>query len=512
MTANKEPLLLCTTHRDAINEISHDLDNNREDLLPTPPHLRTFTSLDMASLWWGVITSVSTFYVAGSLIEEGMAWWQSLSTVILANIVQFFLAILVGHAGAKYGIAFPIQCRASFGIRGAHFATFIRGCIACGWFGIDTWIGGKALFVCINVFCNGALDDYNTISWLGISFPELGCFFLFWLLQLVFVWHGVNGILHLERYAAPVLLVLCLGLLLWAYMKAGGFGEMLLASSQFSKDGAKKGQFWTVWLAGLTANIGSFATLSLNISDFTRYAKSQTDQILGQVGLPLFVGAFSFIGLAVSSSTQVIFGYIISDPIELLAQIGGVIPTLISLFGVTLAILTTNVANIVAPANALISVSPTRISFRGGALFTALVGLLMQPWRLYETSDAFINTWLLGYSFLIGPFASIIIIDYYILRHRVLEIPALYSSNNLSEYEYFKGYNLRAFAAFLVGVVPNIPGFLYTAGALKQVPSGWLLLYKASWFSSFLLAGLFFWIISVVPKMIHQLTNKDRST
>lgn len=503
--AVSEPLLLeAAISKEAPQDAPPQPRLTAEDILPTPPHLRTFTSLDFASLWWGVVTSVSTFYLAGSLVEQGMAWWQGLTIVFLANVLQVVLTILIGHAGAEYGIPFPVQCRASLGFRGAHFATFLRGIIACGWFGIDTWIGGQALYVFINVLCNGSLDAYGSISGIGISLPELGCFFLFWLLQLVFVWNGVNGIRYFEKYAAPVLFVLCVGLLLWAYMKAGGFGEMLSASSQFGKDGTNYGEFWSVWLAGLTANVGTFATLSLNISDFTRYAKSQTDQILGQAGLPLFVAVFSFIGLAVSSSTEKIYGYIISNPVELLGQIGGIFPTLISLFGVTLAILTTNVANIVAPANALINLSPARFSFRTGALLTAGIGLVMQPWRLYNSGSTFMNTWLLGYSFLLGPLASIIIVDYYILRHGALDIPALYGSSNSHPYKYFNGFNLKAFAAFFVGAVPNIPGFLYTTGSVEQVPSGWVLLYKVSWFSSFFLSGVFFWLVSIVPKMMER--------
>lgn len=474
----------------------------KEDLNPTPSQHRTFTSLDIASLWLGVVVSVSTYYVAGTLVELGMSWWQGLLTVVLANIIQVFLTTLMGHPGAKYGIPFPVLCRASLGFRGAHIATFLRGLIACGWYGIDTWIGGQALFVFIDALCNGKLGDSEVISWLGISLPELGCFFLFWLFQLVFIWHGVNGIRYLEKYAAPVLIALCVALLAWAYVKAGGFGQMLSASSQFGEGGSKQGQFWIVWWSGLTANVGSFATLSLNMSDFTRYARSQTDQILGQVGLPFFIGVFSFVGLAVSSSTEKIYGYIISNPVELLSQIGGVVPTLISLFGVTLAILTTNVANIVAPANALINLNPARISFRMGALLTAGVGLLIQPWRLYQNSETFLNDWLLGYSFMIGPLASIVIVDYYILRHRILDIYALYSLDSVHSYWYFKGYNMKAFAAFLVGAVPNVPGFLCTIGVLKQVPPGFLALYEVSWFSSFILAGLSFWIISVAPKMI----------
>ncbi|KAH7421695.1 hypothetical protein KP509_13G071500 [Ceratopteris richardii] len=509
MATAEEPLLLGDACHRRENEeafvsaeVQHLHRSEEDNILPIPPHHRTFTALDIASIWWGIVTSISTFYVAGVLVEEGMSWWQGLLTIVVSNIFQAICTILMGHAGAKYGIPFPVQCRASLGIHGAHFATFLRGIVACGWFSIDTWIGGQALFVFINAICNNALSAYGTISWLSTTLPELVCFFLFWLLQLTSIWHGVHGIKSLEKYASPVLLLCCGALLIWAYVKAGGFGEMLSASSQFGRDGSKYGQFWIIWFSGLTANVGSFATVALNISDFTRYARSQTDQILGQMGLPVFVGFFSFIGLAVSSSTERIFGYVVSNPIELLAQVGGAFTTLISLFGVTLAILTTNVANIVAPANALINISPRYMTFRRGALLTAFVGFLIQPWRLYQTGEAFLNTWLLGYSFLLGPLTGIILVDYYILRHCNLDIPALYGSDKVRTYEYFRGYNLKAFAAFFIGAISNLPGFLYTVGALKQVPSFWLLLYKVSWFSSFLLSGLSFFLLSVAPSII----------
>lgn len=474
---------------------------NKEDLAPAPPQRRTFTSLDIASLWVAVVISVSTYYLAGSLVELGMSWWQGLLTVALANLIQLLLAILLGHPGTKYGIPFPVLCRASLGIRGAHIAACLRGLIACGWYGIDTWIGGQALYVFINALCNGKLDDSQVISWLGISMSELGCFLIFWLLQILFILHGVNGIRYLEKYSAPVLIALSAALLIWAYVKAGGFKEMLSASSQFGEGGTKQGQFWVVFLSGLTANIGTFATLSLSMSDFTRYARSQTDQVLGHVALPISIVAFSFVGLAVSSSTEKIFGYIISNPVELLAQIGGIIPTLISIFGVTLIVLTTNVANIMAPSNALINLNPAYISFRMGALLTAVLGILIQPWRLFQNGDTFLNKWLLGYSFLVGPLTSIIMIDYYILRHCDLDIHALYYLDNVQHYWYFKGYNIKAVIAFVAGVAPNIPGFLYTIGALKQVPSGFLVLYEVSWFSSFIMAGFSFWILSTMFKV-----------
>ncbi|MCO5595324.1 hypothetical protein L7F22_049365 [Adiantum nelumboides] len=294
-----------------------------EGLQPISLACRNFTGLDIACFWVGMAISVSTYYVAGALVEEGMAWWQGLLTVALANFLQLLLVVCMGHPGTKYGISFPVLCRSSLGIRGARIAACVRSLTSCGWFGIDTWIGAQALYVFVDVLCNGSLQDWQAIAWIGISLPELGCFAAFWLFQLVFILQGMNGIRYLEKYSAPPLCILCVWLLFWAYFKAGGLQEMLSASSQFGPGGTKQGQFWSVFLAGFTANFSLFASLSLGISDITRFARSQKDQVLGHVGFPFFIIAFSFVGLAVSSSTAVIYGIVISNPVELLAQIGG---------------------------------------------------------------------------------------------------------------------------------------------------------------------------------------------
>lgn len=478
--------------------------HKKEDLNPTLIQHRTFTSLDIASFWVGVVVSISTYYVAGTLVEEGMAWWQGLLTVALANILQLFLVVPMGHPGAKYGIPFPVLCRASLGIRGARIAACLRGLISCGWFGIDTWIGAQALFVFIDALCNGNLTNWPVISWIGISLPELGCFFIFWLFQVGFIWHGVHGIRYLEKYSAPFLFILCAWLLIWACLKAGGLQEMLSASSQFGDGGAKQGQFWSVFLSGLTANFSCFSSLSLSISDITRYTRSQTDQALGHLGFPFFMVAFSFVGLAVSSSTAKIFGYVISNPVEILAQIGGIAPTIISLFGVSLVVLTTNVANIIAPSNALINLYPDYITFRMGSLITAVVGIIMQPWRLFRNSETFMYKWLLGLSLISGPLTGIIMVDYFIVRRRDLNIDALYHPASTPVYWYFKGYNIRGGIAFLVGFLMNLPGFLHTAGVLNEVPSIFVALYEVSWFSSFILGAVSFWILSAMCKTVSR--------
>lgn len=467
-----------------------------EDLRPTSLKERSFSRWEMASLWIGLVVGVPSYYMAGSLVEMGMAWWQGIATVMTGNVLLLFPLILTGHPGTKYGISFPVLSRASFGIRGAHVPTILRGLVACGWFGIETWIGGEAIFVLLNALLKGKITG-QYIPWLGTSVPEFSCFLAFWFLQVVIMWNGMESIRKLENYSAPILIVLSGALLLWAYVNAGGFGPMLSMASQFGKGGARQGKFWSVFFPSLTANIGFWATLALNIPDFTRHAKSQADQIVGQVGLPVFMGAFTFLGLAVTSSTEVIFGRVISNPIEVLGQIGGIVPISLSILGVSLATLTTNIAaNVVAPANALVNFSPSWFTFKRGTLLTAILGIICQPWRLLQSSESFIYTWLIGYSALLGPIGGIILVDYFILRRRVLDIDALYSCSPHGQYWYYRGYNISALASLLVGMAPVIPGFLHTVGLLNMSSPSFLILYNNSWFVSFFTAGLVYWALS----------------
>lgn len=467
-----------------------------EDLKPTSLKERSFSKWEMASLWIGLVVGVPSYYMAGSLVELGMAWWQGIATVMTGNLLLLFPLILTGHPGTKYGISFPVLSRASFGIRGAHIPTILRALVACGWFGIETWIGGQAIFVLLNTLLKRKMTGLF-IPWLGTSVPEFACFLAFWILQVVIMWNGMESIRKLEKYSAPILIALSGALLLWAYVNAGGFGPMLSMASQFGKGGARQGMFWSVFFPSLTANISFWATLALNIPDFTRHAKSQADQIVGQVGLPVFMGAFTLLGLAVTSSTEVIFGRVISNPIEVLAQIGGIVPISLSIFGVSLATLTTNIAaNVVAPANALVNFSPSWFTFRRGTLLTAILGIICQPWRLLQSSESFIYTWLIGYSALIGPIGGIILVDYFILKGRVLDIDALYSGSPHGQYWYYGGYNISALASLLVGMAPVIPGFLHTVGLLNMSSPFFLVLYNNSWFVSFFTAGLVYWVLS----------------
>ncbi|KAJ0463183.1 putative purine-cytosine permease [Helianthus annuus] len=497
--------LLCTpmassSQLNSIPDFKADPSLINEDLAPTKPSQRTYSGWEMASLWVGLVVGVPTYYLAGSLVDLGMAWWQGILTVVAANIITFIALGLTGHPGTRYGIPFPVLARSAFGIRGAHIPTLLRGLVACGWYGIETWIGGEAIFLLLpNSIKNSSFS--NSIPWLGTSPLEFACFLVFWFLQLVAVLKGMDGIRELEKYSAPILILLTSCLVIWAYVNAGGFGRILSMSSRLSSS-----EFWALFFPSLTANVSFWATLALNIPDFTRYAKSQKDQIIGQAGLPILMGAFTFVGLAVTASTQVIFGRTISNPIQLLGEIGGFGTMIISIFGITLATITTNIAaNVVAPANALVNVSPSVFNFQRGALLTALLGIVFQPWRLLQSSESFVYTWLVGYSALMGPIAGIILADYYLVKGRNLRVNDLYTLNPVGNYFYYKGYNLEAVGALVIGILPVIPGFLQKIGTLNPIPELLMTIYNNAWFFGFFSSGIVYCILSVLKptKQLH---------
>lgn len=475
-----------------------------DDLKPTTSDHRTFSGLEMASLWVGLVVGVPSYYLAGSLVDLGMAWWQGIATVVAANVILLFPLVLTGHPGTKYGISFPVLARSSFGIRGAHIPTLLRAFVGCGWYGIETWIGGEAIFLLLPRIIKES-SFAKPLSWLGTSPLEFACFIVFWFAQLGIVWKGIDGIRDLEKYSAPILILLTSCLLIWSCVRAGGFSHMLSLSSRLSNS-----EFWSLFFPSLTANISFWATLALNIPDFTRYAKSQKDQIIGQSGLPIFMGAFTFVGLAVTSSTKVIFGEVISNPIQLLGEIGGIWTKILAILGISLATITTNIAaNVVAPANALVNLSPSKFTFRRGALLTALLGIAFQPWRLLQSSESFVYTWLVGYSALMGPIGGIILADYYLIQGADLSITDLYTLSPRGAYYYFGGYNLAAIGALIIGILPVIPGFLQKLGILNSVPDAFTTIYNNAWFFSFFSAGILYWIMSSVKSKQNNQQHTD---
>ncbi len=433
------------------------------DLAPTRIAQRTWGTYHIASLWVGLSVCIPTYMLAASLVGGGMNWWQAVLTIMLGNLIVCVPMVLIAHAGTRFGIPFPVLARASFGVLGSNVPAILRALVACGWFGIQTWIGGQAIFTMLKVVAP---------QWEPPFAAALG-FGLFWLWNMYIVVRGSDSIKFLEAWAAPFLIVAGLALLAWAVARAGGLGPVLSQPSRFQTTS----EFLVFFVPSLTAMVGFWATLALNIPDLSRFARNQKAQVWGQfLGLPPTMTLFAFIGVAVTSASAVIFGRPIWDPVQLLSKIESPVVILISLFALLIATLTTNVAaNVVAPANGFANLWPSKITFARGGILTGLVGIAIMPWKLLENADRYIG-WLITYSAFLGPIAGIFIADYWIVRRAQLSLPDLYSARGI-----YGRWNWRAIAALALGVGAALVGLVVPPVRV---------LYDYAWFVGFGVAFL----------------------
>ena len=416
---------------------------------------------------------IPTYMLASGLIAGGMSWIQAVCTILLGNLIVLIPMLLNAHAGTRYGIPFPVFVRASFGVRGANVPAILRALVACGWFGIQAWIGGQAIYSMLRIVWPGAASVPGS-DWI--------CFLLFWALNMLVIWRGIETIKFLEGIGAPFMLVVGLLLLFWITQKAGGLGPVLHTPSKFQSTS----EFVSFFIPALTGMVGFWATVALNIPDFTRYAKSQRAQMVGQaLGLPTAMTMYSFIGVAVTSASAVIFGEAIWDPVVLLGRFNQPVVALIALVALLVATLNTNVAaNVVSPSNDFSNLRPSLISFRTGGLITGVVGILMMPWKLLRDFSSYIFGWLVGCSALLGPIAGIMICDYYVVRRRQLQVDELYRRGG--RYEYRNGFNPKAIVALVAGVAIALVGL--AVPALR-----WL--YDYAWFVGFVGSGGLYFLL-----------------
>ena len=443
------------------------------DLAPIPTERRSWGTYNYASLWVAMSVCIPTYMLASGLIAGGMNWIQAVVTILLGNLIVLIPMLLNAHAGTRYGIPFPVFVRASFGVRGANVPAILRALVACGWFGIQAWIGGQAIYSMLRILWPGAANLPGS-NWIA--------FFLFWAVNMVVIWRGIETIKFLEGIGAPFMLVVGLLLLAWITRKAGGFGPVLHTPSKFHSTS----EFLRFFFPALTAMVGFWATVALNIPDFTRYAKSQRAQIVGQaLGLPTAMTLYSFIGVAVTSASAVIFGEPIWDPVVLLGKFNQPLVALIALVALMVATLNTNVAaNVVSPSNDFSNLRPSLISFRTGGLITGIVGILLMPWKLLSSFSSYIFGWLVGCSALLGPIAGIMICDYYLVRRRQLDVEDLYRRRGA--YEFWRGFNPKAIVALVAGIAIALIGL-----ALPAVR--WL--YDYAWFVGFLISGGLYFLL-----------------
>ncbi|MBN4061742.1 MAG: hypothetical protein COA57_07075 [Flavobacteriales bacterium] len=573
-----------------IVELHEDVSNSplySEDLAPVPKEKRTWTMWNLAAIWVGMAVCIPTYILASYMIKSGLSWSSALIIIALANLIITVPMVLNGHAGVKYGIPFPVLGRASFGTNGIHIASIVRGIVACGWFGVQTWIGGLAFYAIWNVITSGESST-------GLDVGKFVCFGLFWLVNVFFIWNGTESIRKLEDFAAPILVLMGILLIVWGASKAGGFGIVLDQSRQLEKPVAtlvyeketdnfqlqinpildingnikadhyhlifdeKSGNTQEQWtqivdkskspiivnnfpeeidkesiLSGekgillelrldnesgnvfssqkeikltkttesnfgghlwnyilwLTAMVGFWATMSLSIADITRYASTQKAQLAGQfIGLPGTMILYSFVGIFVTCAAVINFKDVLIaddapwDPVTLLSRFESPTVVIISQIFMLIATLSTNIAaNVIAPANAFSNLFPKKLSFRGGGIVTAIIGIIICPWWILDE----IQGLLIFVSGLLGPVLGVLLADYFVIRKKTLKLAELYKTNGSYAYG-GSGFNSAAMIALGVGVVIGIIGMWVPALGF---------LYKLSWFTGFTVSFFLYWVL-----------------
>jgi len=449
-----------------------------DDIAPTRATQRTWSRWNVASLWVGMAICVPTYTLGGVLTAYfGLSVSEALWTIFIANIVVLVPLTLNAFPGTRYGIPCPVVLRASFGIIGSNVPSLIRAIVACGWFGIQTLFGGIA----IHLMMSAMFDTWATLGGVG----EVLGFFIFWVLNLAVVIRGSESIKHLEALAAPLLLIVAIGLVIWAMPKIS-LSEVLATPATRPEGAPVFGYF----MAGLTAMVGFWATLSLNIPDFSRYARTQRSQVLGQIiGLPLTMLLFAGLGVILTAASVELTGETISDPINLIGRIDNDVLVVIAMLMIILATISTNTAaNIVSPTNVFQNVAPKIINEDRGVLITGFIGIALMSWELLKkmgwletdvSVESLYSNWLLGYSSLLGPIAGIMIVDYFLIKEQSYDLLALYQDN-----AGYPAWNKAGFMAFLIPVALTI----------VAITTGWLSwFYDYGWFTGSILGGFIYY-------------------
>ena len=471
-------------------DVGDDIANSpryNEDIAPTRAEQRTWSRWNVASLWVGMAICVPTYMLGGALTAGfGLSVAEALWTILLANIIVLIPLTLNAYPGTRYGIPCPVVLRASFGIIGSNVPSLIRAVVACGWFGIQTLFGGIA----IDIVFDAIIPGWSNLGGVG----EVLGFFIFWIANIAVVIRGSEAIKHLEALAAPMLLVVAIGLAIWATPKIS-LSEVL--STPATRQAGEP--FFGYFLPALTAMVGFWATLSLNIPDFSRYARSQRAQVVGQIiGLPFTMLLFAGLGVILTAASGELVGETISDPVTLIGRIEIPVWVVLAMLFIILATISTNTAaNIVSPTNVFQNIAPKLINENKGVILTGIIGIALMSWELMKrlgwietevSVEGLYANWLLTYSSLLGPIAGIMVVDYFLVRDQRYDVLALYKDN-----AGYPAWNLPGFIAFLVPVG-------LTIAAMVIGDSSWFYgFYENGWFTGSILGGLIYYFVAAKP-------------
>lgn len=460
------------------------------DLAPVPVANRDWSSISFACLWMSMSANITTYMLASGLMSEGMNSWQALGTIFLGNVLVLIPILLNSHPGTKYGIPFPVFARAAYGTFGSNLPALMRAIVACGWFGIQAWIGGQALNLMLasmipawKAGLAGEMFGYSTATWIS--------FFVFWSLNILVVFKGMELVRKLAVVAAPFVFFMTFLMVIWAVNQANGLGALFAHPGQLNSIES----FVPKFVPALSAVIGCWATLSLNMPDFTRFGRNQKEQTIGQsVALPTSMTLYSGMGVVITSAAMIIYPNMpkndIWDPVKLAGEFDQTLLVVIAMFTICVATLCVNIAaNVVSPANDFANAFPRWISFKTGGIITGVVGIIMQPWKILADPSAYIFSWLQGYSGGLGSIAGVLIVDYWLIRKKKLFLQDLYTEKGV--YEYKRGWNVKAVIATILGCVAAWIGLVVPA--LRG-------LYDYAWFVGVGVSALSYYLMMIANR------------
>ncbi len=462
-----------------------------EDLAPVPSDRRTWKTYSIFAMWMSDVHSIGGYTFAAGLFFLGLAGWQVLLALIIGILLVYFGMSLMGLAGLNAGVPYPVLARLSFGLFGANIPALIRAIIGIFWYGIQTYLASVA-FVVLLLRIFPSLTALTQGDFLGLSLLGWLCFLGLWLFQLLLFQRGMETIRKYQDWCGPIVYILMIVLLVWILIQAGSRFSLNISPQPIS-GGAALIQFFTA----IALVVAYFSTLLLNFCDFSRLTPNARTIWLGNfLGLPLNFTAFSIVSVLVTAGSLAVFGRAITDPVLIVGRIPNTFALIVGALTFVVATVGINiVANFVSPAYDLANVAPRYITFRRGGIIASIGALVVMPWKIYANPFA-INYFLGGLAAFLGPLFGIIMVDYYLIKQKQVDIDGLYTTGPASPYWYQQGVNTRAVVSFIISAA--------ISATLALVPL-FASIAPFSWFIGTLLGGCIYWIAMVN-------TSKEQST
>ncbi|TFK69801.1 NCS1 nucleoside transporter family [Pluteus cervinus] len=463
---------------------------SNKDMDPVPPHQRTWTAWNYVSYWISDAANPGAWQLASSMLAVGLSWRQALPAIAVANVIIAIVMVLNGTIGARLHIAFPVLNRSSFGFWFSYFSVISRVVLSMFWFGIQSFTGSECVFQMLKAIWPSIANVPNHLP-VSVQITSIGfmCYFLFWLFQFPFMLLSPQRLRYLFALKAIIVPPAWLAMLIWAMKRVPPSQSLDPARASLSGSALS----WE-WLAALNNALAIYATLAVNIPDFTRYAKTERSQYVQLLIIPVAFTLIGFTGIAVTSAGEVLYGETLWDPLRLINRWDNRAAAFFASFSFVLSIIGTNVsANTLSAANDMTVLFPKYINIRRGQVICAIIGgWALCPWEILASAPGFLS-FMSGYTVFLGPFAGIMVADYWLVHRCKVDVPAMYELRG--RYYYWRGINWRAAVALLCSVTPNLPGLMnainpnITVGKIS-------FLFNVAWLYGFFCAGGIHWLLS----------------